>query len=99
MPDVPRIAAAGTASTPAAAAVVTVTSAVMPDRSVGGGAPRSIVTAYETTELDELEDAAVGAIAATFPVRLAFTAPTVTVAAWPSLIDATSVSTTFALTS
>src|SRR5689334_18347487 len=93
------MAAAGTARTPDADAVVIVMSAVIPGRSVAGGEARSIVTAYDTTDDDELVDSAVGAIAATVPVRSAPIAVTLTSAAWPTLIDATSLSTTSAVTS
>src|SRR5262245_16983416 len=70
----------------------------MPERMAGGGVARLILTAYETTELDELEESVVGAMAETVPVRSALIASTVTSAAWPTWIFATSLSTTSAVT-
>jgi hypothetical protein len=55
-------------------------SAVIPERIAGGGDARSINTAYDTTELDELDDSAVGAIDVTVPVRDAPIAATDTAA-------------------
>ena len=71
---------------------------VIPERRVFGGEATSIVTAYDTTELDDEDDAAVGAIEVTLPVRSAPIESTVTSASWPTLIDEMSLSTTSAVT-
>jgi len=91
------IAALGSSSTFAFFETTTLTSAVMPSRTVLGGAIRSIVTSYVTTLLVTVE---VGDTAVTLPVTVVLvSAASVTVAGWPTLILVASASAKPATTS
>src|SRR5206468_10826930 len=87
----------GIARTPGAVAVVMVTSADIPGRRPAGTSTGLMATLNETTPLLP-PVLAVGAIEVTVPTIVApFSAATVTVAAWPRLIEAIPLSTTLVL--
>ena len=74
-----------------------VTLAVIPARTVGGTLVNVTVTGYETT-LPVVLPVVVGRSRSTLPSTEAPTAVIETVAAWPTAIDARSLSTTSAVT-
>src|SRR3954469_19925851 len=80
-------------------ALTIVRSAVMPGRRAAGAPVRVTMTGNDTTLVDPEELPAAGAIDETVPWIAASIAPTLTVASCPTCIDATSLSTTSAVTS
>ena len=76
---------AGTRRTLSTDAVVTVTVALMPERTVAGGLVRVTVTAYVATLLAPLEDEATGTIWVSVPGTETPAPVTDTEAVWPTL--------------